>query len=361
MAGRLHRRRGQSAVLIALVLFAMLLLVAMSTNIGIVVNDRIRMQTTADTAVYAAAYHEAASLNELVALNEGIADAVEDCRSILEGQLWPETVYCGCQPNSMLAEAAVLMCKTNIDMAITRFMNRARYEQTVSPALSAGEATADANFSGVEMEFFQGIFGSPTARGTHNLMGGLNLGPYLVWPSIADFRQVTDTMINYRVLAFCPSGNICVPNPMIKPPESLRTWFYKETRDPDIWVAGRASGTPEKQFLDTAYGNGSDGGYFGASSTGGDDKLYAYAVAKPYDGSVGPSELNGNQANGNMNVGGIYVAQGVRYPKFSMYDEYRARLAGINENLDGPRTPEQLIQADGLLEGKMWDMGNFHH
>ncbi|MDP2312794.1 MAG: pilus assembly protein TadG-related protein [Pseudomonadota bacterium] len=354
-------------MLIALSIFAMLLLLAMATNVGVVVNDKIRMQTTADAATYAAAYSEAASLNELVDLNKGIVDAVNQCRQVMQTGLvagmWPETVPCGCQPNSIAAETAISVCKVNIDVAIGRFVARAPYNRTVGTALDAGEATANANFANSRVSFFSDIFGSPTFPGTYMLQGGFNIGPPVIFPSIADFRQVSDTAMNYMVLATCGSPPTCVPTPMLGRTTYMKTWFYKESRDPDVWVAGRVSGTPEKQFLDTAYrSGGSDGGFFGASSTGGDDEIYAYAVAKPYDGSVGPSELNGIQQNSNM-VGplGVYISRGTTYPKLSMYDEYRARLAGANENLEGTLTPDELIRLDGYRNGKMWDMDKFKH
>jgi hypothetical protein len=374
MRHRLLRRarRGQSAVLVALVLFAMLLLVAMSTNIGIAVNDKVRMQSTADLSTYAAAYHEAASLNELVELNKGIVDAVKDCRRILTAGLgvpgtWPETTPCGCRPQSVIAENAVRLCEANIDIAIGRFVERAQYDRTVAPALRAGEATADANFRGVDVDFFSSFLGSPTMRGTYWIRGGFNTGGMNVMlPSIADFRQVTDTALNYLVFVTCPMppAGECLPvPPMLGRTEYVKSWFYKETRDPDVWVAGRVSGTPEKQYLDTDYSSGGDRGYFGASSTGGDDKIFAYSVAKPYDGSVGPSELSGTQRNGNgaPSVLGVYSARGAGYPELSMYDEYRARLVGINENLEGSRTPPDLIMEDGLRNGKLWNPTRFKH
>jgi hypothetical protein len=361
-------RHGQAGVLIALSLFAMLLLLAMATNIGTVVNDKIRMQTTADAATYAAAYSEAASLNELVNLNKGIVDAANQCRQVMQtGMLvgaWPESTYCGCQPNSFLAERAIDLCKVNIDVQIGRFVARAPYTRTVSKAINAGEATADANFSNVTMSFFQSFPGSPTFPGARNLHAAFNMGGSVIMPSVADFRQVTDTAMNYMVLAFCPTpSGACVPVPMLGRTTTFKTWFYKENRDPDVWVAGRASGTPEKQFLDTSYrSGGGDGGYFGGSSTRGDDEIFAYSVAKPYDGSMGPSALNGIQKNGNM-VGpvGVYISRGTTYPKLSMYDQYRARLAGVNENLEGDLTPRDLVQLDGLRNGKIWDMSKFKH
>lgn len=367
---RLHDRRGQAAILIALSIFAMLLLLAMATNVGIVVNDKIRMQTTADAAVYAAAYSEAASLNELVELNQGIVDAVKQCRQVLQaGPMlgsWPETVPCGCQPNSQIAEAAVQMCKVRIDAAIARFVARAPYNRTVGAAINAGEATAEANFANSRVSFFDDIPGSPTFPTTFNLIAGFNMGPSIMFPSVADFRQITDTALNYSVFVTCPMppAGQCTPvPPMLGRTTTVKTWFYKDTRDPDVWVAGRVSGTPKKQFLDTAYrSGGSDGGYFGASSTGGSDEIFAYAVAKPYDGSMGPSGLNGNQANGNgRDFRGVYDYDATRFPKLSMYDEYRARLAGVNENLEGTLTPSELVLLDGMRNGKLWDMSKFKH
>jgi hypothetical protein len=77
---------------------------------------------------------------------------------------------------------------------------------------------------------------------------------------------------------------------------------------------------------------------------------------------MGPSGLSGNQKNGNM-LGpvGVYISRGTTYPKLSMYDQYRARLAGVNENLEGDLTPRDLVQLDGLRNGKIWDMSKFKH
>lgn len=360
-------RGGQAAVLIALSLFAMLLLLAMSTNVGVVVNDKIRMQTTADAAVYAVAYSEAASLNDLVELNKGILDAVKTCRQVMQtgtgGAMWIDEVPCGCKNKTIAAEIALQVCKVNVDFAIEHFIARAQYFQTVTPAIKAGKATAGANFANVNVSFFQNVPGSPTFRGTYTIVGGLNLGPSFVSASIADFRQVTDTKLNYMVLTTCGSAPACVPTQLLSSTTDIKSWFYKKNRDPDVWVAGRVSGTPEKQYLDIDYHKDyDDRGYFGASSTGGDDKIYAYSVAKPYDGSIGPSELLGYQQDSNMaGVDRVYSARGTTYPKMSMYDEYRARLAGVNENLAGTVSPSDLVRLDGALNGKAWDMSKVKH
>ncbi|MBM4369350.1 MAG: Tad domain-containing protein [Deltaproteobacteria bacterium] len=363
MLRRARHRRGAAAILVALCLMSLMLVAAFSTNMGIAVNDKIRMQEAADLSTYAVAYSEAASLNELTLLNKQIAEEAQSCRDILEHGGVPWSTPCNCGSTDPQAEIQVELCKIRIDLAIEDFVRRAQYDRTVTPALQAGVATADANFSGTgaQTSFFDDVGGSPTARGTYWVTWSTSTLGGGTTPSLAEFRQRTDTAFNYQFNTYCAS--YCgYSGTLIRAPVTMPTWFYKSSRDPDVWVAGRTSGTPAKRFLDVDYrSSGRDRGFFGASSTGGDDKLYAYAVAKPYDGSVGPSELNGNQANGNMNIGGIYLAQGIEYPKLSMYDEYRARLAGVNDNLAGDLTPADLVGIDGAREGRAWDTSRFEH
>ncbi len=348
---------------VALCLMALLLVIAFSVNTGIAVNDRVRMQEAADLATYAAAYSEAAALNDITKKNQAITQAVKECRSIMEQGGVPWATPCFCGPTDDRAELALRLCRANIDIAVYQFVVAANYGNSVAPALKAGKRTAEANFTGTgkNTTFFENTFGSPTRMGTYQTewsttyMGG-------VVPSIADFEQVTDTALNYQILPMC---NQCGPSgaPYLSPTTYVDSWFYKSSRDPDVWVAGRVSGTPEKRFLDTDYrSSGSDRGYFGGSSTGGDDLLVAYAVAKPYDGSVGPTDTSPLQRNGNgVHPTGVYDSDYVRFPKLAMYDEYRARMAGIQDGLSGSTTPTTLIALDGAELGKSWDTSKFEH
>ncbi len=360
---RASRRRGQAAVFVALCLMGLMLVVAYSVNTGIAVNDRIRMQSTADLATYAAAYSEAAALNEITKKNQAIADVARDCRRTLEhgGVPW-STIPCQCGTTDIGAEIALMSCRVELDVAISQWVAAADYSSSVEPALEAGRATAESNFAGTgdKTSFMQDIFGSPTARWTNSTMWRT---PFYagITPTIADFRQVTETAFNYQFLNYCNSS--CVPVPTMSATTTLPTWFYKDDRDPDVWVAGRVMGTPEKRYLDTSYrSTGRDGGYFGASSTGGDDVLVAYAVAKPYDGSVGPSTgTEGNTRTGNTRTGLVYPSASIRFPKLTMYDEYRARMAGIQDNLTGGLAPTTLISMDGARLAKSWDTSKFEH
>jgi hypothetical protein len=352
--------------MLALSIFALMLLLAMATNMGMLVNDRVRMQTTADLATYAVAYSQAAALNNVSDANERIADVVKDCRRQLErgpiGGAWPADM-CNCLPTSRMADAVIDMCKMRIDEAIYDFAQAARYDETVSPALRAGEATASANFSGVDVTFFDDVSGSPTARGTYSTYWRTNMGGAATYQTIAEFEQVTDVKLNYLVAVMCPPK--CIPSPVGIPswPDNVSAWFYKSSADPDIWVAGRVSGTPSRPFLDVDYsGTFRDRGLFGASSRGGDDMLVAYAVAKPYDGSVGPTRASWAQRTAFFAPRGVFSNQAVWYPKLAMVQEYRARLAGIQDDLKGPVSPTDLIRRDASrLPGRSWDMDRFLH
>lgn len=366
MFGRARARRsrsGQAAVFVALCLMSLLLVVAYSTNTGIVVNDRIRMQKTADLATYAVAYSEAASLNDITKANQRIAETAQDCRTVLEHGKIPWATPCNCGPTDPGAEIALGLCKAQMDLAILDFVQAASYSRTVTPALKAGRATAQANFDGTERNttFFESIPGSPTAMGTYWVSWTTNYAGGGAVPALADFQQMRETAFNYQYMQFC--GPNCAPSGLsMSPTYVLPTWFYKDDKDPDVWVAGRVAGTPSKRFLDTDYrSSGPDRGYFGASSTGGDDVLVAYAVAKPYDGSVGPSNLSGLQANGNSTPTPVYSPRGIEYPKLTMYDEYRARMAGIQDELTGGLDPATLILFDGITMGKSWDTSRFEH
>lgn len=352
-------------MLLALSLFAMLILLAMATNMGSAVNDRIRMQSTADLSTYAVAYSEAASLNALVEKNRAIADAVDRCRSRLEHGFVPWSFPCLCSNTNPQAEIEIQRCKLEVDEAIYDFTQAAQYDRTVGRALAAGRATAQANFDGTErrLSFFENESGSPTARGTYKTTWSTNSGASGTYQTIADFTQADDVRLNYAVIPMC--GSYCTPNPIqLSNTVQLHAWFYKDSSDPDIWVAGRAAGTPENRYLDTAFStSGSDGGFFGASSTGGDDLLVAYAVAKPYDGSVGPTKAGYAQRNATtLGMYGVYSSHAVDYPRFAMVEEYRARFAGIQDSLGGSTTPRELIERDAYALGRpSYDMDRFKH
>lgn len=76
-------QRGQAAVLIALGLFTLVVFTALATNLGILVNEKIRIQNTADLAAYSGAYQQGLRLNAIAGLNKAIQDTVLYCRERL--------------------------------------------------------------------------------------------------------------------------------------------------------------------------------------------------------------------------------------------------------------------------------------
>lgn len=78
-------QRGQAAVLIALGLFTLVVFTALATNLGILVNEKIRIQNTADLAAYSGAYQQGLRLNAIAGLNKAIQDTVLYCRDRLTG------------------------------------------------------------------------------------------------------------------------------------------------------------------------------------------------------------------------------------------------------------------------------------
>ncbi len=358
---RARNRTGQAAVLVAMVLFTLVIFLAMATNIGIVVNDKIRMQNTADLSSYAAAYSEAQVLNNLVYLNGIIADTVAQCRSTLVSS--PPYVDCLCQYESPVAEAEIEACKAALDPLILNFVAAAQYSASVTPALARGYTTADRNFADIESQtsFMETISGSPTFMGQYNINYSTHFAGGGSFPAIANYIQAQSIQVNYAHLTFCPGPNCscCIPY-LYYPQDSFVGWFYKQNADPEIWVEGRVYGTPKKQFLDVQY----DGGFFGSSATGGDDLIYAYAVAKPYEGSVGPTQT-GN-ANADWTIGHLYSpGPGTmmldKEQDLGMVEEYRARLAGLNEDLRGGSSPTTIAQMDGSMLGKSWNTAYFKH
>ncbi len=368
-----RRRAGQAAVFVAMILFTLVIFLALATNIGIIVNDKIRMQNTADLATYAAAYSEAQVLNELVYLNTQIADTIANCRSILVSS--SPYVDCLCQYKSPVAEAVLDGCEQAINGQIGRFVIAATYNKSVTEPLKAGYATAEANFSGIrgQTSFMENVPDSPTFPNTYELQYQTNprSGSPTRVPSIANYSQATGINAIYAHLTFCPGPNCSCCIPYLYYPgagddrPTWAGWFYKTTSDPEIWVEGRVYGTPKKQFLDISY----SGGYFGASGggSGGNDMLYAYAVAKPYEGSVGPtrksSDIDAPWQIGELffpGPGGSMMLDAER--DLAMVEEYRARLAGMNEALAGPTDPLEVARQDGTLNlSKTWNTAYFHH
>ncbi len=343
MRGLLHRRQrsGQAAVLIALVLFSLIVFLALATNMGILVNDKIRMQNAADLGAYAGAYKEAQQLNALVAKNREIVDMVDSCRDAITSRPW-DNDDCDCEARSDAAELYLQNCQASIDDKAQEFVGLAQWSASVAPAVAAGNVTLNTNMAGTLAAGGQIHTGTDSAsrNGAYRVQG-LGSTP----ASIANYRRAVSNF-NYPVLLYCRTAVGCVPSGVVPSEETytLQTWYYKgqdlsspsqyrPSQEPDVWILAEARGTPVNTFLDIAFSSsGTDGGYFGASSySGSTDEMVAVAVAKPYGGSVGPSSLSRDDAFGNIPNGPYFDGTSSQTAIGSMIPEYRARMAGFGE------------------------------
>jgi Flp pilus assembly protein TadG len=329
---RTRHRAGQAAVLIALTLFSLVIFLALATNMGILVNDRIRMQNAADLAAFGAAYREAQKLNNLVYLNQKILDKARECRTTLTSTIWTGEI-CTCRNISPEAELVIQQCEADLEALATDFRTAALYSNTVSEAKKVAESTLEANVQGLSgrMDFFDGNIASATSETAYKTDG---------LPTIANFERVENTIFNYPVLKQCNVAGSCISiGPVPSPNYELATWYHKDDTDPDVWVMVAVEGAMRSKYLDSD-GAGGARGYFGGSSVGGADTMHAIAVAKPYDGSVGPANPPADfYRNGNLPDGPYYTASGLAYPEETMVEEYRARLAGIREWGNADKTP----------------------
>ena len=336
-------RTGQMAVVMALVLFTLVIFMAFATNMGILVNDRIRMQNAVDLGAYSGAHTQAQVLNDLSYINDQIILELKNCRESLEAQYPIQADPCSCAPPiNSIAELWIDDCRSEVTALALQFQSKAGYGNTTQKAMQAARATMNSNLANLaaaanlDTHFFNTTSGSATHSGAYS-------------GRIAEFEQMTTTL-HYLVAPSCPCAFGCCTYPPVPSPERLiDSYFVKDEVEPTVWFMAQGAGTMDIPYLDIDYnGSGNDGGYFGGSSAGGLDKMYATAVAKPYDGSVGPTRQyisDGRLDNGiaagqdpSFQFSGVWRSQALTNMREFMQPTYRARLAGINEwALVGPR------------------------
>jgi hypothetical protein len=361
-----RRRSGQAAVLIALSMFSLVVFLAFATNMGIMVNDKIRIQNAADMGAYSAAYREAQVLNRLTQINKEILNEARRCRQILESRIW-QGAPCACVAIAPDGDALINGCESRIRSLGQQFIAEAEYNASVGSALQAGRAALNANVPDLAnttgSHFFENSPASPTSQGS---------GITQSQATITSFVQL-QSMFDYFVQPSCACLAGCCFLPQVPriSPITFGTYYMKPDAEPDLWVMSEASGAMKSSYLDIAYSpGGGDGGYFGGSSSGSDDVMTAIAVAKPFDGSVGPtfaytfydggSRLDGFAAGNNSGSPIQYSAQ-FTIPESFMQPTYRARLAGLHEwdGVPSDYNPSSALSTNPV--GRTRDPSRIHH
>jgi hypothetical protein len=340
-------QRGQAAVLSALCLFSMVVFLALATNAGILVNDRIRIQNTADLSAYAGAFEQARTMNQVADINSRIYRHVQRVRGVLNyGPAYisndppdsADVFYwrqppCSCLDYSPAAQAYIKAAQAaiNVQAGHARLANkRGQISSRAAATFTASKNFLGPNISRRHLYFFQNDGNSPTGQPE----------------GVVNLDRVQDTMVGYNYLRSCRCCLKCCDYPQIHT-EPITTWVYKAD-DTKVYFPAKVKGVPDKNFVDIGpRGNG----YFGAGATGDpsdNDMLYGYAAAKPYEGIIGTKKPD------NDNIGGSTIPQNPVYPPSTQLEDYfhatyRARMAGINENMgtaNARKSMADLIRAD---------------
>lgn len=349
-------QRGQAAVFSALGLFTMVLFLALAVNSGILVNDRIRMQTSADLSAVAGANVQAAGMNKMADLNNEIYRQVQNLRAVLnygpsyivsdnpdESPVfyWSQP-KCSCLDYSPDANEVINVYQRRFDSIYQQIVY---YNNTV-PALAdkAARYTAGRNFLDPPQgdEDGDNYLPSPPTGSFYNFSD--NPSSPTNDNKLVDLERVTGTMVGYNFLRSCRCCDGCCDYPQ-QYTQAVDSWVYKLDTGM-VYYPVKLKGVPMKNFLDIATRGGS---YFGAdaSSSSASDMLYGYAAAKPYEGNIG------TQNPDNNNEGGSYVPQNPIYPPSDdlqtvdgsvnyFRPRYRARVLGIHENTGSSSAPASM-------------------
>lgn len=328
-------QRGQAAVFTALGMFTLVLFTALAVNTGIVVNDKIRMQDTADLTAYSGAYTQATYMNQMAAMNENIYETVQRLRAVLNyGPAYmvsdtPDdlpTFYwkqdpCTCLPYSPDAQAKIDVFQSRIDTMYDEIvrLNKA----ALADVELASKYTAQKNFLGNSawssngsLSFFKGVPGSPANPRTGAEDGMINI-------ERLDTADANVTQVGYNYLRSCPCCDGCCEYPQ-QHIEGIDSWVYK-VDDGKLYWPVKVKGVPVKNFVDTSARGGP---YFGAdasTSSSDSDYIYGYAAAKPYEGMLGTSDPD------NRNEGGSFIPQNPIYPPSDDLQNIGGTLS-VNEN-----------------------------
>lgn len=360
---------GQAAVFTALGMFTLVLFTALAVNTGIVVNDKIRMQDTADLTAYSGAYTQATYMNKMAALNEDMYETVQRLRAVLNyGPMYmvsdtPDSlpVYywtqppLSCLPYSPDAQDMIDLFQRRLD-SIYANIEKTNLEAMANVEL-ASKYTAEKNFLGPaarstngSLSFFKTVPGSPAGR-----TGGMIKIARLE----KDDSNATQVGYNYWRSCACCDTKCDYAQQHI---EGISSWVYK-VDDGKLYWPVKVKGVPQKNFVDTAVRGGP---YFGAdasTSSSDSDMIYGYAAAKPYEGMIGTSDPD------NRNEGGSFVPLNPIYPPsddlqniggtLSVNENtgavdyfratYRARLMGMHEQVGsstGAAKMVDLVQRD---------------
>lgn len=366
---RLKSQTGQSSVFAALLCSVLVMLIAMTTNIGKLVTEKIAMQNTVDMAAYSGAATQAAYLNKMRETNEKIYNQIHDLRDFLDTHSVPldPVTYAsnhpgsgnrggrmGSSPGSLdgfpclsqvarpnglvapVAEAKIQATQTTIDGLWAQFLRYAN--QADAAATQAAADSAQKNYPGTQgkLHFYHS--------------GG----------KIADYDQAL-VQVSYKAWCLSPIGVPVQATFAFRQPsnEIPTTWGFKTGKKGDIQFAvGIVDAHPMSSFM-SSYFDSMDGCHMGGSPNNMERcPLDVYAVATPYYGKVGADpegrDARGerqNKRNYNKHPQGDIPEQAgdldPEEPQGGPFKDYKVRFIGIFDDQlnyvdDGSQAEERM-------------------
>lgn len=336
---RSKEESGQSAVLVAMLCGLLIFVIAMTTNIGKLVTEKIALQNAVDLAVYSGAAVQAGKMNEMRRHNDEIWTLINDTRRFLEtsdpiNPVFNDPAANGPQCNALTlipdrmsapaGESAIALVKPLIAFQAGRIQ---QINATANmDAYAAARDTADANFAntGGKLQVF------------HNRNA-----------SLMQIERVR-VDLSYRPMCFDQFGT---PRASVwAQGETIDGWFFKDDKGEVAFVAGIINAAPASPFLDTpsAYFAANGCRAPGSSKQGGRCGLSTYAAATPFYGKLGAGDSLGvfdesNQLRYNnpdwvddspftstlvdkSNLIGPYR------PRGNKYRDYKVRFVGLNDS-----------------------------
>lgn len=337
---------GQAAVLSAVFLFVTIAFLLMAINTGVLITDKIRTQNTADLSAYAAAYQQAATMNQISMLSEEIYIRVQKLRYTLnmgkkgKGMYWKgswgpyiwDQPRCSCEDTSPQAEGIIEDAQSDIETLIHRIQKL--NAQGALNAQKAARLTALRNLpqlkQGGSISFFQNVPGSPGAA-----------------EDVVSLRQVKDTQIGYSFFRRC----CCEGRPETKDYEtrflSVPSWVYKGERQ--VYMPVKVKYRGEGHLIGRDY-------FLPPDSTDEQQQgspTYGYALAKPYEGILGTKNPD-NATEEVRTAGAPQEYAPFRYFLYPPSDDlldyfhptYRARVAGFHEDMGAGTSAAALVATD---------------
>lgn len=337
LSSRWREESGQSAVLVAMLCGLLIFIIAMTTNIGKLVTEKIALQNAVDLAVYSGAAVQAGKMNEMRGHNDKIWQTLDNTRQFLQtsdpgpNPIFVDPSASGPQCNVRIlapgmkapAGTAAITAAKGLITVEAGLLNIKNTTANVT-ALGAARDAADANFANT----------SGKLRPYHNM------GPLM------KLKRVR-VDLSYRPMCFNQFG---VPlASRWAQGETVDGWFFKDDKGEVAFVAGIVNAAPASPFMDSpqAYFAANGCSAPGSSKQGGRCGLSVYAAATPFYGKLGAGDGLGvfdesNQLRYN-NVDFIDGSPSLSMlvdkknlignyrPKSNKYQDYKVRFVGLND------------------------------